>query len=362
MKIKELLPLLKLHGRTIYDEEKQALFCNWSTSGFTVGIDGSYLKVRVTALPDQIAGMPGMPQPPEDWPNIAAVVDGSDHLINRTEIREADRWVELYNGEKGRHEVRVVKFSENARGKLGILEVATDGEFFAVEDRKTKRIEIVGDSITCGFGNEAENNSGIFRSSEENGWDAYGPRAARELGYEFSLVCESGIMAARAEKQLFDMHAMEDVYDYTDELYQKKVGQNLVKWDFENNHNDIVVLNLGTNDSNPIRFYRDFNDVEAMEQWFKKRYKEFVRQVRRDNGPDTFIICALGSMDYYLYFLIREVVQELKAEGDQNLTSFEFVAINPMFEGFGAMGHPSMKTHIRMGKELAAFIRKTLGE
>ena len=36
MKIRELLPLVKIHGRTIYDEEKEALFCNWSLSGFTM--------------------------------------------------------------------------------------------------------------------------------------------------------------------------------------------------------------------------------------------------------------------------------------------------------------------------------------
>ena len=46
MKIKELLPSLKLNGRTVYDEEKQALFFNWTCSGFSFGLKGKEIKVK----------------------------------------------------------------------------------------------------------------------------------------------------------------------------------------------------------------------------------------------------------------------------------------------------------------------------
>lgn len=362
MRIKELMPLLQLHGRTVFDEEKQALFCNWSCSGFSVGLKGSWLKVRVTVMSDQQPGMPGRPFPPADWPCLAVVADGSAELENRMELHE-DGWVEIYNGEPGDHQLRIVKPNENARGKLGFVEVETDGELYRLPDVKRKRIEIVGDSITCGFGNEAPVNAFEFKSMEENGWNAYGPRAARELGYEFSVVAESGISAITPEHPLFPMHSMEDIYEYTDELYDKKTGRELQKWDFEKNHNDIVVINLGTNDSNPIRFYRQFEDLEKVENWFRERYYEFIKQVRKANGPDTFICCSLGSMDYYLYHCIRDDVARYKEEtGDQKICCFEYVPINMMFEGYGAAGHPSAKTHERMGRELANYIRKYIGE
>ncbi|MBR0137372.1 MAG: hypothetical protein IJM15_03075 [Erysipelotrichaceae bacterium] len=361
MKIKELMPLVKLHGRTVYDEEKEALYCDWSCSGFTVKLTGKQLKIKVRAESDQIPGMPNMPTPPPDWPCVGAIVN--DELIFRHECLEAQEWIDLWSSEESETvEVRIIKLSENARGKLGILEVETDGEFHKFESNK-KTMEIIGDSITCGFGNEAPNNSFQFKTSEENGWIAYGALAARELGYEFSMICESGINAIKPEHPLWPMHAMEDIYEYTDELYDKKNGRELQKWDFEKNHSDIVVINLGTNDSNPIRFYRDFNDIEPLENWFHQRYKEFVKMIRKANGPDTLIICSLGSMDYYLYHHIKEVVKEIKEEtGDEKLVSFEFIPINMMFEGYGAAGHPSAKTHARMGKELAAFIRKVTGE
>ena len=357
MLIKELMPLVKIHGRTVYDEEKQALFCNWTCSGLTLKMTGRTLKVKVLAMSDQIPGMPNMPTPPPDWPCIGLAI--GEELVYRHECREAEEWLTVYEAEEEKTvELRLLKVSENARGKLGIVEVETDGEFLQYEDNKP-RMEILGDSITCGFGNEAPNNAFEFKTPEENGWMSYAAQAARELGYDFSMICESGISAAKPEHLLFPMHALEDIYRFTDELYATKFSKEKEDWDFVKNHNDIVVINLGTNDSNPIRFYREFGEIEAMENWFHIRYKEFVKQVRALNGPDTFICCTLGSMDYYLYHHIKEVVNEIKEEtGDEKICCFEYIPINMMFEGYGAAGHPSMKTHNRMAKELANYIRK----
>lgn len=357
MKIKELLPLVKVHGRTIYDEEKEALFCNWTMAGITLKFKGTYLKARVTALADQLPGMPGMPQPPEDLPCIGAVIDGE--LVYRHECVKGEQELYLYGAmEEKELTVQIVKLSENARGKLGIIEIETDGSFEKYAS-DAPVMEIIGDSITCGFGGEASNNSPEFHTYEENGFMAYGPQAARALGYDVSMVCESGIAAAKPEHPLFPMHDMDDIYAYTDELYDTRRGKEPSKWDFEKHHNDVVVINLGTNDSNPIRFYREFEEIQSMENWFHRRYKEFVLKVRELNGPETYIVCALGSMDYYLYHHIRDIVEEIKAEtGDQKIFSFEFIPINVMFEGYGAMGHPSQKTHDRMAKELAFCINK----
>ncbi len=357
MKIKELLPLVKVHGRTVYDKEKEALFCNWTCSGLTLRFKGKCLKTKVLALSDQIPGMPNMPTPPADWPCIGAAVE--NELIYRHECREAEQWLTLYESEEEKEvTLRIVKVSENARGKLGIVEVETDGEFIEYKDDRPL-MEIIGDSITCGFGNEAENNGMIFRTSEENGWDAYGPRAARELGYDFNMICESGIAGIKPEHPMFPMHAIEDIYQYTDELFANKMDLEKEKWDFEKHHSDIVVVNLGTNDTTPIRFAQDFTTIEALEKWFRARYKELIRQIRTLNGPDTYICCSLGPMEHFVYHYIKDAVEELiKETGDERLCCFEYVPINVMTEGYGAMGHPSMKTHERMGRELATYIRK----
>lgn len=362
MKVKEALPLMKLHGRTVYDEEKEALFTNWTCSGFSIGVKGKELKVKILPLSDFVPGPPGAPEPPLDYPCIGIVVDNNEKLINRRECHE-EEWITLWRSEnEEEHEIRFVKVSENARGKLGILEIETDGELFEANKEKKPTIEIIGDSITCAFGNEATNNALEFHTSEENGWMGYGPQAARSIGYDFSMICESGISAVQPEHPLFPMHSMSEIYEACDQLYDEKVGREVTKWDFKENHNDIVVINLGTNDSNPIRFYQQFEDIEKAENWFHNKYKEFIKQVRRANGPDTFICCTLGSMDYYLYHHIKEAVEEYKEETkDAKICSFEYIAINVMMEGFGAIGHPSQKTHDRMARELVNYLRKYAG-
>lgn len=362
MKIKELLPQLKINGRTIYDDEKQALFMNWSCSGFSFGLKGKEIKIKAIAYSNLIPAMPNTPQAPEDWPCIALAIDEQRELAFRQEIRE-ETWLTLWKSDEvEEHEFRVLKPSENARGKLGVLELEVDGELYKIE-AKPKRIEIIGDSITCGFGNEAKPGTFEFHTIEENGWTSYAAIAARELDYDFSMICESGIQAVRAEHPLWDMHSMDDIYPYTDELYDKQMNRQLQLWDFEKNHNDIVVLNLGTNDLNPIKFSGEFSEIEPKEAWFHKKYKEFVKKVRKLNGPETYILCSLGSMDYYLYHHIKESVEEIKKEmGDERIFSFEYLPLNTFFEGIGAAGHPSQKTHDRMAAELVNYIRKFIGE
>ena len=43
----EILDKLLLHGRTLYDEERKALFFNWTCAGFTVRFTG-YLQASLT--------------------------------------------------------------------------------------------------------------------------------------------------------------------------------------------------------------------------------------------------------------------------------------------------------------------------
>jgi len=359
MKLNEFLPKLTLHGRTVVDDEKQALFFNWTCSGFTVKFTGKILKARMTVMGDDIPAIPGFPPNPTYYPFFGVVGEDGETLLSRTEVLE-DGWFTVWEGEEScEHTLRVVKLSENSRGKLGLLELETDGEILQAPANTKPTIEIVGDSITCAFGNEAPYNAFEFKTSEENGWMSYAAIAARELGYEFSLVSESGISATSPEHPLFPMHSMTDIYDLTDELYDVRRGVEPVKWDFAKYHNDIVVLNLGTNDCNPIRFCPNIEEVDSMEDYFRGQYRKFIEKVRASNGKDTVIACVLGPMDYYLYEKITEAVNEYIADtGDKNIVTFKFVGINMVTEGYGAAGHPSLKTHVRVGHELAVRLRQ----
>lgn len=362
MLTKDVLAKLRLHGRTLYDGERQALFFNWTCSGFTAVFTGSLLRARFTALGDKGPAFPGLPEPQPDYPCFGVVTDGSE-LEGRTECREEDAWFTLFSGERGTHTLRVVKLSENARGKLGLLELETDGDFLPAPRDRRPVIEVVGDSITCGFGNETEDGSFVFRTGEENGWMSYAALAARELDCEFSLVCESGIAASQAEKPLFPHYAMDEIYAYTDAPCAYRLGREPEAWDFGAHPSDVVVVNLGTNDATPMRFSPDPFVIDGMEDWFQKRFRGLVEQIRQLNGKDTLIVCSLGSMDYFLYDRILAAVEEYRRDtGDERILAFKYLPINNLSEGLGGGGHPSMKTHLRMGKELAFRLRPYLAK
>ena len=354
MRAKEILGKLQLHGRTFYDEEKQALFFNWTCSGFTAVFSGSVLKARFTAMGDKGPAFPGFPEPAPDYPCFGVIPDGGE-LSGRAEVREEEGEYTLFQGEAGTHTLRVVKLSENARGKLGLLALETDGEFLAAPKNDKPVIEVVGDSITCGFGNEAENGSFEFRTGEENGWMSYAALAARELGCEWSLVCESGICAGQPEKAFIPHYAMDDIYAYTDAPYAYRQGREPEAWDFAGHPSDIVVIDLGTNDATPMRFSPDPFVIDGMEEHFQKKFRGLVEQIRRLNGKETLIVCSLGSMDYFLYDRIEAAVREYRADtGDERIFAFKYLPINNMSEGVGAAGHPSMKTHLKMSEGVGA--------
>ena len=362
IKAHDLLPLLRLHGRTVFDEARQALFFNWTCAGFTVRFRGRLLRARLTALSDAAPVFPGMPPQPPIFPYFGVVPDGAETPVNCQILDQADDWITLFEGAGGEHELRAVKLSENSRGKLGLLELETDGEILPAAAEHRPMIEIVGDSITSGLGNRTSDGTIHIRPDEEDGWMSYAALAARELGCEWSIVSESGIEVSRPEKPFFDKHGMDEIYAYTDELYQRQYAAQLEKWDFAAHPNDVVVLNLGTNVGNTIRFYPalglTIDDIPAMEAHFQRQYGHFLRMVRALNGPNALIVCTLGPMDYYLWDRTRDAVEEYQREtGDSRVILFKFVGINAMAEGVGGGGHPSVKTHIRMGHELANLIR-----
>ena len=348
------------HGRTLCEEG--AFWMNWSLSGLTLRFRGRELRASLRALSEQLPGPAGAPPSPIDWPCLGVAEDGQ--LIRRLKVDQEEGEYLLYQGDEKEHEIRLVKLSENARGKLGILALFTDGELMAcVEETKQGHIEFIGDSITCGFGNEAKDRDDPFETSEENAWIAYGALAGRELGMETDLISVSGISCGQPLKPMFPMDSMDELYPYQDRLFQRKLGVPEKPYDFAAHPKEIIILNLGTNDVNPVRFNPDFEQAALEEQHFGANYRTFLEQIRKLNGPDALIGCVLGPLDYYLYDVLKETVEAyIRETGDKKVFCYKFIGVNLMSEGFGAVGHPSAKTHQRMARELAGVIRREMNQ
>ena len=204
------------------------------------------------------------------------------------------------------------------------------------------------------------NGDRLFYSLDENGWRSHAAIAARKLNAGFSIVSVSGITVGRGiGKAMWPMLPMNELYSYTDRLLEEILGKKeaFTTWSFKTHIPDFIVINLGTNDGGLIAME---GNLEKGQRNFEKNYYGFLRKIREMNGPKPYIICALGSMDYYLYSNIEKTVQRFSIEfEDSRIRCLKYGKIHFM-EGFGACGHPSAITHSRMAEELAEFLTQII--
>lgn len=349
--------VVAFEGRSWTDAEKSTVWFNWSAAGFRVRFTGKTLKARFAVREEKLIA-PFQQETVMLLPVVGVRVDGTQELAQRVKLETPEQWVTLFDGDAGEHTAEVLKLSENVMGKCGLMALETDGEFLAPCTEKRPLLEVVGDSITCGYGNETAEAG--FRTEDENALAAYGYLAAQELGWDFSTICVSGCAVAdSAWMPGMDNRGMLTMYAYADAPMDRALKNAEMKpWDFAGHPARVVVINLGTNDANEVKFSGFAPESVAN---FHANYKKLLKLIREQNGPETKILCTLGSMDYYLYDDIRDIAAEYQAEtGDKEVYCKKFGAINMFGEGQGADTHPSAKTHARMGKELAAAVRSIL--
>ena len=353
----EAADILQCLGRVRPDPDGKALWFNWTASGFVLRFHGSRLQLRFKAMPQDMTA-PFLTERIIVCPVIGVHIDGG--ALQRFKLEEAEQELCLFDGTEGDHTVIVRKLSENVMGKCALLSAETDGAFLPPPARPKLRIEIAGDSITCGYGNEGTEPG--LRTEEENAELTYGFLAAEALGADYSAVCVSGcgVCDPACFPELSD-RGMNSLYPFTDAPLDRILcGEPTLHWDFTSHPMDAVVLSLGTNDALEIAG-RGFSE-ESFRR-FRREYRALLESIRRSNGEKSWIVCALGPMDYYLWDEILEIVRAYVEEtGDTRVRMLKLGRINPAVEDFGADRHPSVATHRRMAAELAEFLRPLLTE
>lgn len=357
--VSELSDRLITHGRTFRDAREDILYFNWSCATVEFTFRGTHLNVSLRAgCGYELEGLPGDPDAPKraTWPYLAVFLDDMPLPIRRFEVASPNEtWLLYQSREPETHRIRLMKLTENNKTFLGITAFTAEGEFLSTERSRKKRLEIVGDSITCGYGNLVKDPARHFYSVDEDGYLAYGPTAARALDLDWSCISVSGITAVHHEGWQIG-YAMEELYAYTDRIGQERLDLVPEAWDFVGHPTDCVVVNLGTNDCYGIQFSPEAEELDR----FPGAYRAFIENIRRLNGPETHIVCALGSMNYYLWHDIASVMEQYKRDtGDERIHLLRFKPMHP-FDGVGADGHPSLDTHQKMAEELSNLLKTLL--
>lgn len=353
-------------GRT-YDAHDGDIYINWTCAGIRFKFTGLSLVAELGGICGEeidINPFDGTSSKRKTWPCAAVFIDDSDEPSEYFEINSKSHNYLLFSSEKEEtHIITLRKLTENPKGKFAVKSFICEGKIEKA-DKNTKKlnIEFIGDSITCGFGNKAVDRDRLFFSEDENGWLSHAAIAARKLDADFSILSYSGIAITKGiGKYKWPAPSMVDLYPYTDRLIEEQQNKQggFLEWNFKNSKYDVIVLNLGTNDATVI----DFNEnvIKGTER-FEKDYYNFLRLIREKNGKTPYIICALGSMDYYLYDNIKKVVNEFATENDDDkIICFKYSRIR-VKDGYGACGHPNLITQKRMGGEIADYISTVLNK
>lgn len=351
-------------GRT-YDAADGDIYINWTCSGIRFKFTGSSLVAELGGICGEetdINLFDGTSSKRKTWPYAAVFIDDSDEPSEYFEVNSKSHKFLLFSSEKEEtHIITLRKLTENPKGKIAVKNFICDGTIDK-PDKSTKKlnIEFIGDSITCGFGNKATDRDRPFFAEDENGWLSHAAIAARKLDADFSIVSYSGIAITKGiGKYQWPASSMADLYPYTDRLIEEQLNKQsgFLEWDFKRSKYDVIVLNLGTNDATVI----DFNeDIIKGTELFERDYYNFLSFIREKNGKTPYIICSLGSMDYYLYDNIKKVVKEFALRNhDDKISCFKYSRIR-VTDGYGACGHPNLITQERMGVEISDYIRSLL--
>ena len=305
--------------------------CSWAGSSVRLAFFGTSL---IALLKDS---------GPEDY--FEVIVDGKPQPGMLSITRAQQRYPVVTGLPAGHHVVELFKRTEPLVGTTQLLGFEIEGaRLLALPHRSQRRLLIIGDSISCGFGNEAADETQPFSPRTENNYLAYGSVAARELGAGCHCIAWSG-------RKMSPDNTMPEVYPRTlpDDPSSHWASAAWVP--------NAVVINLATN---------DFREGPPEQHRWVAAYLGFVRQLRAE-FPKASIVVTLGPMlsdgwppgQNQLSIArgyLREVVSRGRADGDHHLSFLEFPEQRAE-DGYGASKHPSVKTHRRMAHALVEALR-----
>lgn len=238
----------------------------------------------------------------------------------------------------GIHTITICKDTESNIGYLEFVGFRCKG-LVAPPAKPRRKIEFIGDSITCGMGSDLSDTpcgKGQWYD-QHNAYLSYGAVTARRLKAQWQLSAVSGIGL---------MHSCCNMSITMPQVFDKvSVRDNSTPWDFQKYQPDVVTICLGQNDGKQ----------EPMA--FCDRYADFLHQLRQ-HYPKADFVClsspmADPSLREYQKENLTRVVERIHKEGDTKVSTFFFS--RSFTSGCGS--HPDVKEHEQIAQELTAYLK-----
>ncbi|MCR5076790.1 MAG: lipase [Prevotella sp.] len=248
-----------------------------------------------------------------------------------------------------RHSLRLMYIIEGLDRRTDFRGLVLDEGCTLLPPRRMpeRRIEFIGNSITCGYGVESTNASDPFEDETENHALTFANIVSDSLHALHTSISRSGIGVYRNYNgpAAGSRDPMPWQYEFT--LFNDSTEQ----WDFSLWTPDLVCINLGTN---------DFSTTGWNKRLYEEAYRKFILQVRR-HYPHTPIVLLNGPMlgereDRIEAAILDRLQRECKRRGDKEVHRFSFSRQTGEL-GYGASWHPSKQQHERMAAELLPFLK-----
>jgi lysophospholipase L1-like esterase len=210
----------------------------------------------------------------------------------------------------------------------------------------SRRIEVIGDSISCGYGALGVGPMCDPTDANEDHDVTYEAVAGRALGADVITTAWSG--EGVYENYGGSMTStLPDLYPYT---LPNEPGTGTL-WDFTSWIPDAVVIDLGTN---------DFSNGDPG-SGYETAYLALLRTVR-GHYPNAYILCANGPLLTNPDFTTAEayINGAITQMGDPKVAYLSF-GIQSGADGYGCDYHPNVATHAEMALTLEQALQAALG-
>jgi hypothetical protein len=277
----------------------------------------------------------------------AVIIDNNAPRLLNTDTSKTYLIANNLNGSRP-HKIVIQKRTETFVGKGEFLGFVLDEgkKILPPEKRPDRRIEFIGNSITCAYGVEGDSATCRYSPGTQNANLSYASIIARELNADYSLIAYSGRGVVRnyGDKNKTSVDPMPCLYD------RICFNDSTSKWNFTSWIPQVVVINLGTNDFST----KPFPDKDV----FQNAYKNLIGKVR-SFYPGVMIFCLCGPMiDEPCLSYIKEVVRDEQKDKRDRDVFFIGIHYSVMTkEDWGCDSHPNVKGMLKMVREIAPEIK-----
>lgn len=247
------------------------------------------------------------------------------------------------------HSLRIQKRTEGEFGRTTIhgFQLASSGSLQKEPLVRSRHIEFIGNSLTCGYGTEGKDKNEPFKLETENCNYSYSTIISRYFDADYTLIAHSGRGAVRNYGDSVRVSSI----TMKDKMLQTFDENPDLRWNFTNYTPDLVVINLGTNDFSL--------EPQPYKSEFVKAYTQILKQLRQGYGNVPILCIYSCTIPAPVFSFYEDAIAEM---GDDKiyLLKLDKGLLNGDSD-LGAVMHPNYSGQRKMAMHLIPYISTITG-